>query len=181
VQSYYFLGLSLVAAGEPAGLRRSNSDMLARFGTATDPRLCNSVAWSCVLAADAVADVEVPVRLAKLAVNGAPDDEQPMYLNTLGAALYRAGRFEDAIRQLVEGMQRRNGVSYPQDWVFLALAHHRLGHREQALHWLQKLPRHHPTQEPNSFWSELEIRLFTNEAEAVILYDPIFPTDPFAH
>jgi WD40 repeat protein/tetratricopeptide (TPR) repeat protein len=180
VQSYYVLDLSLMAAGETPGLRRANSDMLAHFGAVTDPQLCNSIAWPCVLAADAVAEVELPVRLADLAVKGAPDNEKPMYLNTLGAALYRAGRFEDAIRQLTDGIQRRNGASEPQDWVFLALAHHRLGHREQALSWLQKLRRPNPTQEPGSFWSELEMRLFTSEAEAVILYDPIFPADPIA-
>ena len=27
---------------------------------------------------------------------------------------------------------------------------------------------------------ELDIRLLRSEAEALILYDPVFPTDPFA-
>ena len=30
------------------------------------------------------------------------------------------------------------------------------------------------------FWDEMEIRLLRNEAEAVVLYDPVFPADPFA-
>jgi uncharacterized protein HemY len=180
-ESFYFLALSRLAEGDSAGLRRGNSALLADLGTPNDPELCNSVAWSCVLAAEAVADVQAPVRLAQLAVDGAPESDKPTCLSTLGAALYRAGRFDDAMRRLEEGIQWRNGASLPQEWVFLALAHDRLGHREQALHWLQKLRRHHPTQQPNSFWSELELRLFTSEAEAVILYDPIFPTDPFAH
>jgi Flp pilus assembly protein TadD len=173
--TYYPLVLSLVAAGDLGGVRRANADMLARFGAATDPQLCNSVAWPCVLAADAVDDLETPVRLANLAVKGAPDDEQPMYMNTLGAALYRAARFDDAIGQLTEGIKRRHGASEPQDWVFLALAHHHLGHRDQALHWLEKLRKHHSMHGPNSFWPDLEIRLFTSEAEAVILLDPISP------
>ena len=105
---------------------------------------------------------------------------KPLLLNTLGAALYRAGRFEQAIRRLEEGIQKKNGVSEPQDWAFLALAHHRLVHREQALRWLEKLRSYHSGQAPGQFWPELEIRLFRDEAEAVILYDPNFPSDPFA-
>jgi hypothetical protein len=56
-----------------------------------------------------------------------------------------------------------------------------MGHREQALHWLDRLRNYSPSRDDGKFWSEVEIRLFTNEAEAVILYDPIFPADPFAH
>ena len=35
--------------------------------------------------------------------------------------------------------------------------------------------------EPEAFRDELEIRLLRSEAEAVVLYDPIFPSNPFAH
>jgi hypothetical protein len=35
--------------------------------------------------------------------------------------------------------------------------------------------------EPDKFWDELEIRILRSEAEALILYDPVFPADPFAH
>jgi hypothetical protein len=30
------------------------------------------------------------------------------------------------------------------------------------------------------FWHEIVIRLLMSEAEATILFDPIFPADPFA-
>ena len=35
--------------------------------------------------------------------------------------------------------------------------------------------------DPAQFWNELELRLSRSEAEAVVLYDPAFPEDPFAH
>ena len=38
-------------------------------------------------------------------MNDAPEAEKPDFLNTLGAALYRAGRFEEAIRRLQEGIR----------------------------------------------------------------------------
>ena len=101
-------------------------------------------------------------------------------MSTLGAALYRAGRCDEAIRRLEEAAQARPGASVPQDWAFRALAHHGLGHRDEAGRWLDRLRGHQPSSDPNRFWDELEIRLLRSEAEAVILYDPVFPDDPFA-
>ena len=104
------------------------------------------------------------------------------YLNTLGAALYRAGRFEDAIRRREEGIQLvNNGRSTPQDWGFLAMAHHHLGHRDLARDYLRRLGSRQPSTDTARCWDEIEVRLLQNEAEAVILCDPTFPADPFAH
>ena len=68
----------------------------------------------------------------------------------------------------------------PEDWVFLAMAHHRLGHRDRARRYLERLRSRQPSTDPNQFWNEVEIRLLKSEAEATVLYDPIFPADPFA-
>jgi WD40 repeat protein/serine/threonine protein kinase/tetratricopeptide (TPR) repeat protein len=173
--------LSLLALGDEADLRRACSELLDRFGSSIGSLIANNVAWYCVLAPDAVADRVAPVRLAELAVNGAPEAQKPMHLNTLGAALYRAGRFQEAISRLEEGIRKRGGESSPQDWTFLALAHDQLGHHAEAHAWLDRLPAYRPNESDGAFWNELEIRLLRREAEAVILYDPIFPTDPFAN
>jgi Tfp pilus assembly protein PilF len=120
-------------------------------------------------------------RLAEIAVRGAvstPDKAD--CLNTLGAALYRAGRCDEAIRQLADAIQARGGESGPHDWAFLAMAHLRLGDRDAARRWLDRLREHRPSEKADDFWDELEIRLLRGEAEAVILYDPVFPNDPFA-
>ena len=66
------------------------------------------------------------------------------------------------------------------DWVFLAMAHHRLGHHDEARRWLDRFRDRSPNLDPSAFWDELEIRLLRAEAEAVVLWDPIFPADPFA-
>jgi hypothetical protein len=68
----------------------------------------------------------------------------------------------------------------PQDWVFLAMAHLRLGHRDEARRWLDRFRARQPVGDASRFWDELEIRLLRSEAEAVVLYDPAFPADPFA-
>src|SRR5262249_32102425 len=101
-------------------------------------------------------------------------------VTTLGAALYRAGRYDQAIGRLEEAIRARGGQGRPRDWAFLALAHHRLGHRAEARGWLRRLREHRPSEDPARFWDELEIRLLRSEAEAVVLDDPAFPDDPFA-
>jgi hypothetical protein len=60
------------------------------------------------------------------------------------------------------------------------MAHHRLGHGDQARRYLERLGGRWPSMDPNEFWTELEFRLLGSEAEATILYDPAFPADPFA-
>jgi tetratricopeptide (TPR) repeat protein len=103
-------------------------------------------------------------------------------LNTLGAALYRAGRYDEAIRRLEEAIQARpGGQGIPSDWLLLAMAHHRLGHRELARRWLERLADYPTSEGISGFWYDLDMRLLRSEAEALILYDPVFPDDPFAH
>jgi WD40 repeat protein/serine/threonine protein kinase len=172
--------LLLLNQGDRAGLRQACSDLLARYGTVTNPDTANTVAWSCVLGPDVVADPETLVRLAEAALTAFPTAQKPIVMNTLGAALYRAGRFEESIHWLEEGIRKRGGESLPQDWAFLALAHHRLDHRAEALRWLDRFRTYRANESPNAFWNELEIRVLRNEAESLLLYDPVFPPDPFA-
>jgi tetratricopeptide (TPR) repeat protein len=172
--------LALLAAGDHYGLRRTRTDMLDRFRMSTGPITANSVAWSSVLAESEEPNLSETVRTGELRVNSAPQDRKSYYLNTLGAILYRAGRFADAVRRLDEGIQKKWGVSSEEDWVYLAMAHHRLGHHDEARRWLDRFRDASPGLAPGDFWGELEIRLLRTEAEAVVLYDPIFPADPFA-
>jgi tetratricopeptide (TPR) repeat protein len=171
---------ALLAAGDHIGLRWARTDMLDQFRLTTAYMTANEVAWSSVMAVSEEPHLSETVRLAELAVSGAPEIDKPAILNTLGAALYRAGRFAEAVRRLEEAVQKRNGVSIEADWVFLAMAHQRLGHHDEARRWLDRFRDRRPNLIPAAFWHELEIRLLRAEAEAVVLWDPIFPADPFA-
>jgi eukaryotic-like serine/threonine-protein kinase len=180
VQLHEHLALALLGAGDRAGLQRSTAAVLARFERTNDLSTANEVASVCVMGAEATAEPAVPVRLAEFAVRGANVYQKPNHLNTLGAALYRAGQYDEAIGRLEEAIRLRGGASLPDDWEFLAMAHHRLGHRDEALRWLDRLREHRLREDPDRFWEELWIRQLRSEAEAVILYDPAFPNDPFA-
>jgi tetratricopeptide (TPR) repeat protein len=176
----HHLILTLLAAGDHADLRRSRTHILDRFRMTTDPTIANGVAWSSVMAVSEEPNLSEAVLLLEPAVNGAPEGQKATILNTLGAALYRARRFAEAVRHLEEAIQKREGVSIEADWVFLAMAHHRLGHHDEARHWLDRFRDRRPRLAPDAFWEELEIQLLRAEAEAVVLWDPIFPADPFA-
>src|SRR5262249_2076942 len=51
-------------------------------------------------------------------------------------ALYRADRYEEAVRKLEDATLLTTPVAW--DWLFLAMSHHRLGHTDQAREYLTK-------------------------------------------
>jgi tetratricopeptide (TPR) repeat protein len=87
----------------------------------------------------------------------------------LGAALYRAGRSEEAIRRLNESNQARDDAGDPKTFAFLALTHYRLGHRDEAGRWLDKLMAYRPKEGAEYSWDDVDIRILRREAESLIL------------
>jgi hypothetical protein len=55
-----------------------------------------------------------------------------------------------------------------ENWLFLSLAHHRLGHAAEAAHALEKARPLPPKAEAPDLWNSLEIELLRREAEDVI-------------
>ena len=173
---------ALLVAGDRIGWEQAIASLLDRFQGPMSPDDYDTVAWLCALGPYTIADPEAPVRLIEAAIRDSTEFEKSYWLNTLGAALYRAGRFDEAIRRIEEGIQLwGGGQGRPADWLFLAMAHHRLGHRDLAHRWLERMRDYQPSESPDLFSSELQIRLLHSEAEAVVLFDPVFPSDPFAH
>jgi hypothetical protein len=175
---------ALLEAKDIAGARRACEDLLKRSAnaTTTDFTLANNVVWSCALTPGAVADPGVPVRLAEAALKLHPvtGREGSDRLRILGAALYRAGRFAEAIRALEESHQVRGDDGDPRGFAFLAMAHHRLGHRAEAKRWLDELAAYRPKEGPDFSWDDVEIRILRREAESVILGSPPAAPPPAA-
>src|SRR5262249_16093022 len=113
--------------GDRASYRRTCADSLRQPRAVTD---ANTAAWTAVLRPGAVADFGPVLDSATAAVAVAPRD--PVVLNTLGAVCYRAGQDEEAVQRLLESMANNPQGSYPEDWLFLALAHQRLGQAPEA-------------------------------------------------
>src|SRR5262249_26526921 len=169
---------TLLGAGDRDGYRRACAEMRRRFPRPEDPHGTNNTVYTCVLSPDAVTDFDVLVQLAEKANAKKPKDWY--YLDTLGAVLYRAGRCEDAIRTYDEACALHAKGGNSCNWYVMALAHHRLGHADEARRWLSKAVEwqeqasqkdaHDPLMTTPLSWPDrLTLDLFRREAEAMLV------------
>jgi Flp pilus assembly protein TadD len=89
-------------------------------------------------------------------------------LNTLGVAQYRMGLFAEAARTLSKSNELNKRVQ-PADWAFLAMAHHRLGKKDEAqaaMNGLRELMK------KGNLAQNPEAQTFLQEAEAVLKEPP---------
>jgi tetratricopeptide (TPR) repeat protein len=98
LQLAYQLALARLAQGDTAGYRKECAAMLARWGQAGDAETARWVAWTCSLAPGAPDTGRRALRLAEAATAKAPGNAT--LRQALGAALYRAGRWEEAAAAL---------------------------------------------------------------------------------
>jgi tetratricopeptide (TPR) repeat protein len=147
----FFQAVAHAAAGEEAAYRRVCGELLARFEHAHDSVALLYCIQASVLVEAAEADGEkVPGpqsrRLPELARLAGPHGQfgLPIY----GAALYRAGQYEDSIRCFETVRELYSPRAW--DWCFLAMSHHRLGHFDEARrclaeaeHWIDEANRDH--------------------------------------
>ncbi len=159
--------LVCLKAGDPVGYRRICTRLLQEAGPQSHPGLANAVAWICAVGPDAVSDWSRPIALAELALKQATPQARPDVLNTLGAILYRAGRYQEAVARLRESIQAKGGKGLPQDWVFLALAQHRLGETTEARQLLDKV-KQAKVADPGAIWNNVEIELLRQEAQKLV-------------
>ncbi len=121
------------------GQRRS-ADMIARFYVA-NPTQLNDAAWYIVRSphakpeayAYALAEADEACRIQP--GNG-------FFVNTLGVALYRCGRLDQALKALNESLTLNNQGPlgpHPADLAFLAMIHAKQGHKDKAKDFLRQL------------------------------------------
>jgi serine/threonine protein kinase/WD40 repeat protein/Flp pilus assembly protein TadD len=127
---------------------------------------CNNRAWELATGPESQRDLGRALVLSRRAADLYP--RQAMFLNTLGVVHYRAGRYAEAIAILEQSLAAGRGQSAGFYLFFLAIAHHRLGHRDQAracfdqaVCWLRD--SRNLTEQ-----SAQELTAFRGEAEAVL-------------
>ena len=130
---WHFRAVSHLAAGDVAAYREACAAMVERCKK-TDARMARALVVACVLKDDALPDMARLVPLARVAVSA-------WYRNTdvLGAALYRSGKYDEAIRCFETAAKAYPPTS--RDWSFLAMAHHRLGNAAEARRCLAEAAR----------------------------------------
>ena len=126
----------LLLSGDRPGYARTCAHMAERRGKPRGPRAYH-VARACTLGPDAVADAALPGRLAEKELQNSA--RQFWSLTEQGALAYRAGRFHESV-PLFEQSLRANSKpgAAVLNWLWLALANHRLGKTEEARRWLDK-------------------------------------------
>jgi WD40 repeat protein/tetratricopeptide (TPR) repeat protein len=161
--------LALLRNGDVAGYSRLCRGLIGEAEKIADIGSANSVAWVFALAPGAVDDYERVVRMAALATPDIPgiNTRRHASLNTLGAALYRAGRYREAIAILNESVASVGGKDAEPDWVFLAMAHQKLGNTAEAKQTLKQINVVDLESGPVD-WSELELEILRREAEKLI-------------
>jgi serine/threonine protein kinase/tetratricopeptide (TPR) repeat protein len=165
--------------GNQEAYRRHCQEMLRQFGETKDPVIAHRVAKVCLLSPEAVGDRTLVSRLAERAVTGT--EQHVIYRNfleTRNLAHFRAGEFDRAIRFFPAFRQFRSLSPVKAHLhLVLAMAHHRLGHADEAIKALAqaraimehdefpRLERHNL----NDDWHDwLMAQLLRREAEALI-------------
>jgi len=130
---------------------------------AEDAGMANQCAWFRATSADPKhRNAERAVALARHAVKLAP---LGAHWNTLGVALCRAGKWEDALHALGKSQELTNGGT-AFDWFFVAIAKHKLG-KADAKEWYDKAV---VWMDKNQLAGEAlnELKRFRAEAEEVL-------------
>jgi predicted Zn-dependent protease len=172
--------VACLKAGDRAGYREACAAFLACQGP--DP----TVVWNALagagffaMGAEGLDDYRVPMGWCEKRLSAVPAP-RPLYRHifssALGGLLLRAGRVDEAIVRLNEGIAARE-VEIPTDWAYLALAHAKKGDLAEARRSLERLRAARP--DPSAtFWELQELALVRSEAESLLL-DAGIPSDPF--
>jgi tetratricopeptide (TPR) repeat protein len=189
--NWYLSAVIAARSGNPEPYRRFCRTMLDRFHDTNDPEIAERTAKSSLLLPVSELKQEAG-QMAERAVARATGGVVPWALAAKGLAEYRAQRFTDALATIQKSQAAMSGSG---PWYFEvparcvhAMALSRLGRRDEARAALERaseLYRSNAPQnialDPGPHWNDhLICEVLHREAEAVILYDPIFPADPFA-
>jgi tetratricopeptide (TPR) repeat protein len=137
----------------------------------TDALAINNVAWFlATTVTQELRDPALAVTLAQKAVDLEPKSTQ--YLNTLGTAQYRGGKWPESIASLAKAEELAPGQTLAYNGFFLAMAHWQLGHQDEARKWHERsvewMAKNQPTNK--------ELVRFRAEAEELLGLVP--PGDP---
>jgi serine/threonine protein kinase/WD40 repeat protein/tetratricopeptide (TPR) repeat protein len=180
----YFQAVACLKAGDAAGYRAACAGMAERLPEG-DPKMShhesNSAARATTLGPSATDDWtrtlawsdHALARLAEIekarpALQELIRRERHRFLSTRGAVLYRAGRFEEAVKVLREAMNLHPDVNEFNDWLFLALAEHRLGHADAAKEAAVKARAVERKAKAGPLWEVAEVELLDAELDAAL-------------
>jgi WD40 repeat protein len=148
--------------------RRVYAEMERQFADPKDGPTREALVRTRVLVAYGL-DAQKAARLASLAKKNSDQyPERADYRETYGAALYRAGRYKEAVKQLTRAATKNQAGGTVWQQCFLAMAHHWQGNKAKAREWLQKAMHQMAKDKKPSWETWLQYNLLRAEAEAVL-------------
>jgi serine/threonine-protein kinase len=132
-----FYARLLLLSGNAEGARHHLAVLSTRFGRTADGNLACHLLNTLNYASSPEPKTEIIERLIPLAEKSATTfpREKGWRMFEVAFARYRTGQFEEAIREMKKAVDVDN---YPNAWLVLAMAHHRLGHKADARRWLAR-------------------------------------------
>ncbi len=157
---------------DDAEYRRARRDLLAQFGTVTEPLVADRVARACLLLPASDEELQQATALSERALaggRGRQESGNPYFLFTQGLARYRQGRFEDAIK-LMNG--EAASVLGPGPRLVLAMAQSKSGQKNEARETLAAALKSYDWNPAKATIPDAWlIHVLRREAEATILHD----------
>jgi Tfp pilus assembly protein PilF len=132
----------------------------------THAEALNSLPWLLLVGPRELRNAKEALPLACKAVELAP--AQWHCLNTLGLALYRTGRFAEAVGVLQRSLKEGKGQSDALDLYFLAMCHARLGESGKAKDCFERAVKRQQAQKDFAPRHVEELKAFRAEAEQVL-------------
>jgi tetratricopeptide (TPR) repeat protein len=152
--------------GDAEGYRKACATILERFGKAPDAAVTNEAAWAAALGPEALPDLQPVLARARVAVGASPNDANRR--KTLGALLYRAGQYKEAVTDLNEAVKQNARGGTWADSLFLAMAHHRLGQTDEARKWLDRAVQVLEKDPPADWGQRIQQQILRREAEELL-------------
>jgi WD40 repeat protein/Flp pilus assembly protein TadD len=134
-------------------------------------RMCAELARLCVFAPEPFRDAEAGHAMAERAIKLQPGNWR--YVNTLGIAYYRLGRYRDAVAQLQKSLAGGAGEADAADLYFLAMCYQQLGDCDQARDcWLRAQAWHDAKTQRLAPEEAEELRVFRAETKETLATMP---------
>ena len=175
-QLWYRHALVRLHLGEQDAYKRTCAEMLDRFESSKDLDAAQLAAWTSSLAPVPQSLGDRSAAAAKRAVRAHPRNHARLL--TLGAALFRAHRYADAVRTLEDANRMWSKDDNVWDWLYLSMAHHYLGNTDLAKSNFDKAARWIDQRQvvgadgiraATLFWSDrLELSVLRKEAEGYL-------------
>jgi WD40 repeat protein/tetratricopeptide (TPR) repeat protein len=163
--------IACLQAKDHAGYREACAADLAWQGA--NPTVVNNVVSAAAvfaLGSKGLDDYRVPMAWFERRLSDVPVLRpvwRHAFWNAFGGLLLRAGRPDEAIVRIKEGIAAAKDMAIPSDWAYLALAHARKGKLAEARQILERLRDWRPDSS-TTFWDVQEVTLLRSEAEALL-------------